>query len=274
MGIKPEDALKHLARQSGAQAETSAGSALEMTVAEGAMTQGAAAGTGGALSEADREREIQASISASYFGLRRGLAVLAFALPILLWLVVGYDNLRGSISVYYHYVYPLADPVVYGAGAARDIMVGILCAAGAALFFYKGYGWKENLALNIGGIAAVLVAIAPMDWPSQPERSFLSVTHLAAAIIFFLAIAFVCLFCSRDTLALLRDDARRARFKRLYAVLGTLMVVLPLAVVGYHGLFPREGENYVTFFVEVAAIYVFATFWVVKSKEIDAIQRQ
>lgn len=264
MSIEPEDVRKHLARQSGAGADKPAGPAAEQVAGGAPVTQRAAA-------VAAREEAIQTSISASYFGLRRGLAALAIALPILLWLGAGYDHLQGSISAYYHFT-PVGEPR-YGAGASRDIMVAILCAAGAALFFYKGYSRRENMALNIAGVASVLIAIAPMDWPSTPDRSLLSITHTAAAVIFFLAIAFVCLFCSRDTLALLNDEARKTWFRRIYRVLGILMIVLPLAVVAHDLLRQSTGKSYVTFTVEVVAIYVFAAFWLVKSREIALIQK-
>jgi len=268
MTIKPEDVRKHLETRNNSEEAVAGGAPAS---AEESLVQVAPA------VEAAKENAILESISASYFGLRRGLAALAFALPILLWLGAGYDHLQGSISAYYHFFYSAAGDLRYGGGAVRDVLVGILCAAGAALYFYKGYGWKENLALNIAGIAAILLALAPMDWPhtSPDQKSLLSFLHTGAAIVFFLAIAYVCLFCSGETLELMKeDDERRLRFKRAYTVLGTLMIVLPLTVVGLDYLMPDQAVSYVTFAIEVVAIYVFATFWVVKSREIAIIQRQ
>jgi hypothetical protein len=262
MTIKPEDVREHLeAKQSG---DAGARGAPALETAPGA-----------APVQAAKENEILESISASYFGLRRGLAVLAVAFPILLWLWAGPDHLQGSISAYYHY--SAVGDLRYGAGTSRDILVGILCAAGAALYFYKGYSWQENVALNIAGIAGVLLALFPMDWPPNPDaqRSFASIVHSVVAVIFFLAIAYVCLFRSGDTLQLMADGERRRWLKRVYAVLGTLMVVLPLTVVLLHYLFPSPtGGSSLTFSVEVAGIYVFAAFWAFKSWEIAILQRQ
>lgn len=281
MTIKPEDVRKHLeTKQSDAQtgpdtgaaaaADTAAGAAL--AAAGTALTEGAVAE--GAVAAAIKKKAILESISASYFGLRLGMAVLAFALPILLWLGAGYDNLQGSISAYYHYSPSVLDPL-YGAGTVRDVLVGVLCAAGAALYFYKGYDWKENLALNIGGIAAIVLALAPMDWPHTEiaDKSFVSLLHTGAAVVFFLAIAFVCLFCSGATLNEMEEGERRNKFKLAYMVLGTLMIVLPLSVVALDYLRPRETASYVTFAIEVVAIYVFAVFWLVKSWEIAILEK-
>lgn len=261
MTIDPEDVRKHLAAKQ-SQAGPSAALSLEAMAAPAAAVP------------PTKEAAILESISASYFQLRLGLAVLAFALPILLWLGAGHDHLQGSISAYYHY--SAVGDLRYGAGTVRDVLVGILCAAGAALYFYKGYSWQENLALNIAGIAAILLALAPMDWPHAPlaQKSFLSLVHSGAAVVFFLGIAFVCLFRSGDTLELIEEGDRRRRFKRLYALFGTLMIVLPLTAVLLNYLMPVEAEsNRLIFTIEVVAIYVFAFFWVAKSREIALLER-
>lgn len=261
MDIRPEDVRKHLeAKQGGA--DLPAASAL-------AMASGAPA------VETAKENAILKNISASYFLLRRGLAALAFALPILLWLWGGPDNLQGSISAYYHF--SAAGDLRYGAGTARDILVGILWAAGAFLFFYKGYSWKEDWALNVAGVAAVCLALFPMDWPPSDtaQPSLVSIVHSISAVLLFLAMAYVCLFQTGDTLELMEDKARQLKFKRAYAVLGTLMIVLPLTVVALHYLLPSPtGSSSLTFSVEVAGIYVFSAFWLVKSREIAILERQ
>ena len=261
MGIRPEDVRKHLeAKQGGAG--LSAAPALE-TAADGAAV------------EAAKENAILENISASYFLLRGGLALLAFALPILLWLGGGWDHLQGSISAYYHY--SAAGDLRYGAGTVRDVLVGILWAAGAFLFFYKGYSWKEDWALNIAGVAAVLLALFPMDWPSSDDAqpSLVSIVHSISAVLLFLAMAYVCLFQSGETLGLMKDEARQRLFKGFYTVLGTLMIVLPLTVVALHYLLDSPtGNSSLTFSVEVAGIYVFSAFWLVKSREIAILERQ
>jgi hypothetical protein len=262
MTIKPEDVRKHLeAKQGGAGG--SAASALETRAPSAAAV------------EAAKRNEILDNISASYFLLRRGLAMLAFALPILLWLWTGPDHLQGSISAYYHY--SATGDLRYGAGTSRDILVGILWAAGAFLFFYKGYSWQENLALDVAGVAAVTLALFPMDWPPNPalQPSFVSIVHSASAVLLFLPMAYVCLCQSGPTLRLMKDPARQRLFKRIYAVLGTLMIVVPLTVVALHYLVPGPADKSpVVFAIEVAGIYVFSAFWLVKSREIAILERQ
>ena len=51
------------------------------------------------VGEARKRGEVLASITASYFFLRRGLAFLALAFPVGLWLLAGFQD---SLSAYYH----------------------------------------------------------------------------------------------------------------------------------------------------------------------------
>lgn len=217
--------------------------------------------------------DVLASISASYFRLRRGMAVIALAFPLLLWAGGGLADLQGSISAYYH----------SDGDAVRTVFVGVLWAIGSFLYFYKGYSRAEDLALDGAGAAAVAVSLFPVDWPpcradpADPEAvcPALSATghaHYVAAILFFLLIAYVCVFRSRDTLALLRDEARRRRFQRAYGILGAAMVAAPLLVWLIDLAFPASENSRVVFVIEAVGIYVFASFWLVKSREIAILE--
>ena len=225
----------------------------------------------GACPPADKEHAVLASISSCYFRLRRGLALIALLFPLVLWLRAGPGDLRTSISAYYH---------VSGDGGfltTRDLFVGVMCAVGAFLYFYKGYSKREMAALNAAGLAALLIGLVPVDYPYDPDNwpSAAGLVHNFASLIFFLAIAYVCLCRSHDTLELIGDQRRRARFGRAYRLLGALMIVAPLTATALHLLIPREADQaYWVLAIEVAAIWVFASFWLVKSREIRAIERQ
>lgn len=230
-----------------------------------------AARGGGARPPTDKQDTVLASISSCYFRLRRGLALIALLFPVVLWLRAGPGDLRTSISAYYH---------VAGDGGfltTRDLFVGVMCAVGAFLYFYKGYSKREMAALNAAGLAALLIGLVPVDYPYDPDHwpSAAGLVHNLASLIFFLAIAYVCLRRSHDTLELIGDEGRRARFGRAYRLLGALMIVAPLTATGLHLLIPKEADQaYWVLAIEVAAIWVFASFWLVKSREIKAIEHQ
>ena len=230
---------------------------------------GGQAGAGGA---GDDREAVLASITASYFFLRRGLAIIAFVFPVVLWLGADPAHLQTSISAYYHYS---PDSAGAGDGAMRDVFVGVLWAIGAFLVLYSGYSKKEDWALNLAGLAAVAIACFPMDWNTlEAGRTLTGKVHFISAAFFFVAIAYVAIFRSGDTLRALKDETMRRRFARVYTLLGVLMVVVPLAEFAIYWLERRPRESYIVLAVEVAGIWIFSAFWLTKSREIALIEKQ
>jgi hypothetical protein len=227
------------------------------------------------------EKDLSNQIAATYRMLRLGLAVLAFAFPVLLFgggLLLGKLPLAGSMSAYYHYhsiVSPsslnqstpfqeAADKDKPGQGLMRNIFVGTLFAVGGLLFAYQGFSRLEDFALNFAGLTAWGIALFPMKWPEGTGDSSFSL-HGAFAISFFVSIAYVCIWRAGDTLPLINDPVIRKRYLRTYKFLGWAMVILPFLAWALISLTPWQKS--VIFFVEMAGIYVFATYWVIKSHE-------
>jgi hypothetical protein len=188
----------------------------------------------------------------TYTNLRVGIGVISAALPLLLWaggLLTGIDGLLPSMSHYYY-------------SAMRDIFVGALVFAGVGLYLYKGFSTKENWALNLGGFLAVGVAMFPTA--PGPDSTIVSKVHGVCAVGTFLCIAYVSIFRAKDTLSLLHDDNLIARFRRTYRTLGVGMIISPLIAVALN-----FGGRSFTFFVEAAAVEMFAAYWLVKSYELS-----
>jgi hypothetical protein len=208
----------------------------------------------------------------SYTILRNGIGALGLALPFLLIGGAGLDHVQASLSAYYHF--SPSEPQRYGAGVMRDVFVGLLFAIGAFLLFHRDLSRGEDIALNIAGVAAVLIAIFPMDWPSGQARVSLSSTvHSLAAATFFVMIAYVCVFSAHYTLSLVADRARRRLFRKIYLVFGALMVLTPATVFALSLAVPPGEDNRSTLIVEVGGVLVFASFWLVKSFEIRTALR-
>lgn len=207
------------------------------------------------------------AVALSYQILRNGIGVLALAFPVVMVVAGGLDHVQNSLSAYYHF--SPAAPAQYGAGTVRDMFVGMLCAIGAFLFFYRGHSLREDWALNIAGISVVLVAFVPMDWPAAAEASSVAGTvHWVSAAIFFVMIGYVCIFRARDTLCLTCDERRRKAFERAYALLGLLMFATPAAAA-----ISFERSGYATLIIEICGIFVFSAFWLVKGHEIRSSLR-
>lgn len=214
--------------------------------------------------------------------MRGGMGALAFAFPLVLWLAgrwgLGIPT-QTSLSAYYH-------------SDMRDLFVGVLCAIGFTLFLYKGFSRSEDWALNLAGLLAAGIASLPMS-PTGPlrcrmvcsddtclassalfDRTFdaLIASHLHGycAVAFFIAIAYVCGFCAKRTLHLIPDQAVRRRYLWLYQALGVAMIALPAGVALLTKLSPASANDCTDFTiirVEAAGVWVFATYWFVKTYE-------
>lgn len=208
--------------------------------------------------EAEAE-SLQKHMLGSYVSLRKSIAVIGAALPLLLWLgdyALDRSALRASMSAYYY-------------SRMGDVFVGALISIGLFLYLYKGFSTRENLALNLGGALAVGVALLPTS-PIYVDHTSTSKLHGTFAALFFLCIAYVCIFRASDTLSLIRDTRRAERFRSTYRVLGLMMVVSPALAVGLTYLFESSTQKHTwLFFVEAVAVWVFSAYWLVKSRELD-----
>jgi hypothetical protein len=141
---------------------------------------------------------------------------------------------------------------------------------GALLYLYKGFSRREDVALNLAGALAVAIAVFPMAWDCKPNCPVVT-PHGVCAVSFFLSIAFVCEFCSGDTLPLIKDPATRARFQRIYRALAIALVVSPVAAFVFNAL---SFQTSLIFFIEAFGIYVFAAYWFTKSRELALTQAE
>ena len=204
---------------------------------------------------------LEKHIFRTYFSLRIGIAIMALAFPPVLvvgGIVIGVPW-QDSLSAYYH--------ASNGTSSMRDVFVGLLFGVAVFLILYRGYRPMENWLLNVGGICAIGIALFPMSWECIAACKWSP--HGSCAVAFFLCLAATCLFCSRDTLQLIKDRVRRKRYQALYNTLGTMMVVLPLAAWAVTTLFEASK---VTFWIEVAGIAAFSAYWLIKSRELRESQ--
>lgn len=201
---------------------------------------------------------LQDHLKGTYLAVRIGTAVVGAALPLLLWIggaLRDGEPLRGSMSAYYY------------SPAMRDVFVGGLVAVGLCLVLYKGFSAREDWALNLGGALAVLVAMVPTRPPGTDGSAVTA--HGTFAVLFFACIAYVCVFRASDTLGLIQDTTRVRRYRTTYRVLGVAMIASPLIAFALNALFRDiTDQNPLTFFIEAAGVWVFATYWLVKSREL------
>jgi hypothetical protein len=204
----------------------------------------------------------------TYMTLRYGMAVLGVAFPLLLWavgkLVYGI-SLRPSMSHYYFAPYP--DNLQDTTFPMRVWFVGLLFAIGTNLYLYKGFTNWENVALNLAGAFAVLVALFPMDIACTANCG--ASLHGTFAILLFVCLAFVSVFCAQATLDYLPSEppGLRKKFLRRYRSLGVLMLVSPLVALMLTVV--TNHRSPLIFVAEWFGVWSFAAYWWVKSQEME-----
>jgi hypothetical protein len=229
----------------------------------------------------DQPTGMQHDFVKTYFALRVVISILPIAL--LLALYVGGYLLQGlpvqpSISAYYH-------------SDVRDVFVGVLWAIGIGLVAYKGFSFREDFALNLGGVLACCIALFPMN-PSNAlgcilpdcaggKCALLSATydrtaqalidsklHFPFAISFYAVLGFVMIFCSYQTLHLV-PFPRRLFYLVAYPVLGMAFFSSMVAVFVILSFFPHNDpcQDYRVIAVEVFGIVFFSIYWFVKTVE-------
>lgn len=213
------------------------------------------------------DRNIRQHILDTYTYLRLGMAGIAILFPLMLWwggLFFGI-KFQASISTYYH------TPM-------RDVFVGSMITIGAFLWFYQGIPERENFALNCAGILAIVVALVPTAFLEKDgqikcetfttsslrgiSETTASYIHGTSAILFFFAIAYVCIFTSKTDI--------NQKYHKIYNFLGAGMIIFPVSsALLLHFL---KETNSIIYFVELAAAWVFSAYWLIKTKEINESQ--
>jgi len=217
------------------------------------------------------KKSLYEHVFSTYITLRVGMITFAVILPIAVWLwgLVFGIPLQPSISDYYWATSdapPLADWSIFDQYApSRVWFVGALFALAACLYLYKGFSAQENFALNLAAALIVGVAIFPMCY--RDNCGSFSV-HGFCAIATFACLFYVMWFRSGDTLQLVSVD-QRPHYRRTYRLLALAVFALPLAAFILNALF---GARSYIFFIESSALLLFATYWWVKTRELETTQ--
>ncbi|MDM4768059.1 hypothetical protein [Pelomonas sp. SE-A7] len=211
--------------------------------------------------------KLEKHVLSTYYTLRLGIALVALAFPFVLWIggeAWAHFDPPGSMSAYYH--------AASQGRSMRDWFVGLLFAIGIFLFLYKGYSRRENIALNLAGGLAVLVALIPMAWDGQQNCNRTSL-HGTLSVLFFVCISYVCIWCAGDTLHMVEDQRKREHFLLIYRLCAAGMVLFPAAAFALNY---RSDCNPVVplFYVEASGVICFALYWWFKGREMALTQAE
>ncbi|MCG2592451.1 hypothetical protein LZ009_06605 [Ramlibacter sp. XY19] len=243
------------------------------------------------------EQALWRHFSATYLAIRLGLALLAFAFPLVLWAwgAWAHDLARQpSLSAYFWAAATLHDCAAF---PMRSLLVGMLFAIAAGLYAYKGLTDLENWLLNLAALCAVTVALVPERLPKMGEPASQRVRdlkalcpaignwadvgqadppyHYIAAIGLFVLLFIVAWFCAGKSLDYLPPGTRLGKktFLWLYRLIALMMPIVGIA--GGLKVYLAGGEETVALFMlEAGEIWLFALYWGLKTYEMSLTKLQ
>lgn len=149
---------------------------------------------------------IQNYMMSTFVRLRVWVGIVGLVFPFVLW---GGGHLyqiplAPSMSAYYHATADCYDPkhnercptgdLVKGGGPMRNTFVGLLFVIGAVMLFMKGFSYWEDVALDIAGVAAALVAPEPHAVGEGKERRLSNPQCLGGYILLVSSLRILVLF--------------------------------------------------------------------------------
>jgi hypothetical protein len=191
-----------------------------------------------------------------YIKLRNGISFLGLIFPFIFLASSGLrpGPLKGSISAYYH-----VDNL------ERNLFVGILITVGVFLILYEGYSKREDWTLTLSGICVVFVALIPT---AIEGKNF--TWHEVFAIIFFVGIFIVMFFFSNETLSKIKDPKRKEKYRKIYQLIAILMIICIIIALIFKIILDAQGKEHTAiFWLEAGGIWLFALFWLVKTREVN-----
>ena len=123
------------------------------------------------------------NIDIDYRAMRLIIGLIAFALPIAVWLIS--TKTLTSISASYH-------------TNAQDIFVGTLFVVGAYFIVYNGHNLLQASISKIAGIASILTALYPTAC-DECSIDLVAKIHYASAGTLFFILSIFCLFFFRNS---------------------------------------------------------------------------
>lgn len=206
--------------------------------------------------------QMQERMASTYKWLRNGMAAMAFIFPVVLVVWGGlWHGLPTAPSMSEYYFAANSPDLSFGKFPMRTFFVGFLFAIGVCLIMYKGFSVAEDRMLDVAGIFAICVALFPSGDPLR--------LHGVSAISMFACLFYVVRSAARRTLEESRKSGLSEKdyhlYRRTYSTIAWLFIILPM-IAALPWLTNREYQAIL--YVEWAAIWVFACYWVVKSREL------
>ena len=218
----------------------------------------------------ENQNNIERPLVISYLTIRKSIGILGITLPAILLLgtvMIGKCcNVQNSVSDYYF-------------TAMGDVFVGILCFIALFLISYRGYDKIDNIATNLAGFFALVVAFFPTDQNPDigctirhlDDCCLRSTLHFTSAALFFVTLASISFFLfTKSKSPVDKHDKKSKKYLRnnIYKSCA-IVIIISLALIAIFHL-PTLKEimvrAHLTFWFEWMALLAFGTSWLIKGE--------
>lgn len=200
----------------------------------------------------------------TYLTLRKLIGILGITLPFVLFFgafLIFQTGIQSSISSYYH-------------TGMRDLFVGTICVIGFFLLIYKGYESADNIAGDIGCLAAIGLALFPTapDGTATGTEQIIGYIHLGFAALFFFVLIYFSLYLFTKSDPAKPPTPNKLQRNRVYKICGRTMAACIVLITVYF-LLPREIAASLSslnpvYWLEAMAIIFFGISWLTKGEAI------
>ena len=218
-------------------------------------------------------------LALSQLSLRKGLGMLGLALPAVFLIGSPGIPLQRSLSAYYYIPH------------LHDLLVGVLCAIGAFLVFYRGYrtvpkafkrlpAWlsrhmTDTKLTTLAGLGALATALLPTcETMAQCSNKFVGYLHVAGAVTFLATLAVLSIWAFTESDTDPKDwDATKRWSNRIYITCGWVILgaLAAAGLVLWLGITAFGPFTQPIFWLESVAIWAFGISWLVKGEAIQAL---
>jgi magnesium-transporting ATPase (P-type) len=193
----------------------------------------------------------------SYYTLRILIGATGVLLPLLVffgkWISESSGVLEFSISDY------------YDNGTAGDILVGVLFVLGFFLLSYKGPEPVDNIAADVGCVAALGVALFPTTYCTS---CWVHTMHFIFALLLFSVFIFFSIYLFRKTNPAKKMTSEKKDRNRVYLICGIIMI-LCIAAITFSLLVldaSVSAKYKLVYWFESIALVSFGISWITKSE--------
>jgi hypothetical protein len=148
----------------------------------------------------------------------------------------------------------------------RDVFVGGICAIALFMFFYSGYGKKDDWAGNLAGFFALGVALFPTT--QEGPRDLIGHIHNISAALLFLTLAATSIFLFPRNRS--ESEPKKRVIDKIQVICGLIMLGCVIAIALYMLIQDDKSGSHFILIAETIALVSFGVSWLTEGMDLKS----